>query len=659
MKERHIFSLRSVRAAVGIALGAVAALGSAYACTQNGRLILLVLGLAAAAGFVASGALRIPSEGWPWKLAAVAWYCLALFTMFFASQVAVNHGFTGIEPKIILLNVLCVALPFCALLTLTARPRLSLWLTWAPLCLLSAINYCVQLFRGSGVTPFDFRLAGVALEVLPNYHFVMTASFFLSLCLWALIPFSSLCFALIRPKRRLPLRAAGAAATLALGLFCFSGCADLRITYGTDDTIHRGFLATFVARAMDTFRDYRPEGYSLERVAAIEARYAQPEDAAPARANGEAPNVIVIMSEAFSDLAVYGSAPNAGPDPIPFFHSLKENAIRGYALSSVYGSLTDHSEYSCLTGNLLEGFEAGTTVYAGYIHEPIYSLVSALKGQGYRCLATHPFRPTGYRRNYVYPLLGFDEATFLDDYPQQDLVRNYVSDQEMFEYLIRRCEEESPKGKLFLFGVTMQNHGGYDYEGPNYERTVSLEGYSRDYPEAEQYLSLLRESDRALEYLVSYLEGIDTPTVLLFFGDHQPNLGMELPQELHGGPLSTLDERQLQYAVPFLVWANYDIEERDVGLTSLNYLSNYLYEAAGMELPAYNRFLRDMQAVIPAINIRGYYSAAQGRFLPFDEAEGEEAAWLSDYDVLQYNSLFDSEHRSERFFPLPEGMAAK
>lgn len=45
-------------------------------------------------------------------------------------------------------------------------------------------------------------------------------------------------------------------------------------------------------------------------------------------------------------------------------------------------------------------------------------------------------------------------------------------------------------------------------------------------------------------------------------------------------------EQELQQKVPLFVWTNYDIEEKEVQLTSLTYLSNYVYEAAGMEPPA-------------------------------------------------------------------------
>ena len=84
--------------------------------------------------------------------------------------------------------------------------------------------------------------------------------------------------------------------------------------------------------------------------------------------------------------------------------------------------------------------------------------------------------------------------------------------------------------------------------------------------------------------------------------------------------------------------------------TSLNYLGRYMLEAAGMELPPYYQFLKEMEAVIPAVNHTGYYSKEQGKYITLAEASGQEKEWLDRYAVLQYNDLFDEENRSEQFF---------
>ena len=264
-------------------------------------------------------------------------------------------------------------------------------------------------------------------------------------------------------------------------------------------------------------------------------------------------------------------------------------------------------------------------------------------------MATHPFNASGWNRPAVYPRLGFTESTFVDAYPYQKLVREFVSDQEMYEYVLDTLTASGDE-PLFLFGITMQNHGDYIYTGDNYEQSVFLKGYDGDYPMAEQYLTLLRESDKALEYLLTELENVPEDTVVLFFGDHFPQVESDFFREVHGGAFETLPEKMEQYMVPFFVWANFDIPEQTAECTSLNYLGRYLLETAGLELPPYYQFLKELEQAVPAVNALGYYSVSRQTFLPLEEAQGEEAKWLNDYAMVQYNNLFDQTNRNSRFF---------
>lgn len=243
-------------------------------------------------------------------------------------------------------------------------------------------------------------------------------------------------------------------------------------------------------------------------------------------------------------------------------------------------------------------------MYKLYLNENSYSLARYLNSKGYYSFATHPFLSSGWSRTKAYPYLGFDSFTFIDEYPQRNLVRNFISDQEMFEYITSWYEGWLNKNSdpLFVFGVSMQNHSGYDYRGEEYTPSISLEGYGKKYEEAEQYLGLIHETDKALEYLIHYFETVDHDVVLCFFGDHLPNLSQSFYSELHGGQFNSLDEQQLLYTIPFFVWTNYDSEERKIDLASLNYLSSYVLEAAGIDSPPYNVFLQKTEEIIPSIN---------------------------------------------------------
>ena len=201
----------------------------------------------------------------------------------------------------------------------------------------------------------------------------------------------------------------------------------------------------------------------------------------------------------------------------------------------------------------------------------------------------------------------------------------------------------------FIYAVTMQNHSPYVLVGRE-EPGISSEACNNW--EADIYFSRILESDRALEKLISHFESVDEPVVILMFGDHQPAFADSILWTLQGGSDGSLQTQMLRYIVPFMIWTNYDIEECYVEISSLNYLSNYLLDTAGLPLSPYNSFLSQVQEIIPAVNAHGYYSLSDNCFKRIDEAQGAEKEALQNYACLQYNAFFDKDNKSDILFPV-------
>lgn len=238
--------------------------------------------------------------------------------------------------------------------------------------------------------------------------------------------------------------------------------------------------------------------------------------------------------------------------------------------------------------------------YQQYIRRKSPSLVTALKAQGYISRAVHPWYGSGFRRNAVYPLLEFDSYDFLENLNDLDYLRKYPTDLSIYQYIIKLFEEKNPAEKLFNFTVTMQNHSGYDLEGM--DPTIFLTELE-NMPRVEQYLSLLKESDIALEYLIDYFSHVDEDTIILLYGDHQPPY---LEDEFWDSMQVPFYESKTKYQVPFMLWANYDMEEKEIDAISLNYLSILLLETAGLDTTYYMDFLKELQKEIPVITSDGY-----------------------------------------------------
>ena len=263
----------------------------------------------------------------------------------------------------------------------------------------------------------------------------------------------------------------------------------------------------------------------------------------------------------------------------------------------------------------------------------------------------HPYYLTGWSRNLVYPDMGFDEMYFLEHYDENEMVRRYISDEEYYNKIIERFENKGGHEDLFIMSISMQNHGGYTEKYASFPENIQV--LNGTYEDANQYLSLLNETDKALEKFIGYFENVEEPVEIVYFGDHLPSLKSRFYKSLNGKGLSGLSLQQLQdlYTIPFFVWTNYDTEETEVEISSINYLATLALERAGLPLPAYNQFLAEMMDHVPAINSQGYYSVSAGKYKYLADAEGEEAEWINKYQILQYNNMFDLDKQSKLFFP--------
>lgn len=351
----------------------------------------------------------------------------------------------------------------------------------------------------------------------------------------------------------------------------------------------------------------------------------------------EYPNIIVIMDEAFSDLAVLGEF-GTNRDYMPFVHELqrgKGNAVTGYVQVSVCGGNTANSEFEFLTGNTMAFLPNGSIPYQQYIKQPTPSLAGYLAGLGYQTFAQHPYYAGGWERDEVYPLLGFSDTDFIEDYTGRRFVRDYVSDASDMQHIIETFEKKEAGRPAFIFNVTMQNHGGYTGEHDNFSPDVEADCGTEA---LNQYLSLLRLTDESFRALCSYFENVEEKTVVVFFGDHQPNDFVVRPiwlsNQVDDSNLNS-DQQALRYRVPYVIWANYDIGGQAGGDMSLNYLGSLTLRCAGVPMDAYRSYLWELKESFPVISASGQRASDT-----LGEAEQKESLLM--YRKLQYYQLFDA-----------------
>lgn len=676
--------------------------------TQGGLLFGLCL---AACGLLAAMTLlrwRLPDK----PAGIVSWIMAALLPIVAMTMAECLNGiFTwDWSPQTLLLNYILYMVFYGVVYALSGSLRLPLLIVNPLIFLLALTNHWVYAFRGTPFTPMDIFAAGTAANVVSNYKFTLDYQIVIAILLLAFLQVAAFRLRTPRMDKVLKIASRVFCAVLAVcivGIYAFTDQyaeAGLRPDFWNQS---RGYRRTGVVMNFCLNLKYikvsRPAGYDATAIPTIVYGMLEEEtedgivigisDAENAPQALTPPNIICIMNESLSDLSVLGDV-HTNEDYMPFLRSLTENTVRGNLYVPVVGSGTSNTEFEFLTGASTAFFPAGSNAYMLYIKNPLLSLVSTLGAQGYSKQAFHPYYSSGWNRTNVYRNLDFDrflsigsvidgdilaeyqnsgfnaetlESLVEQAYPGQGvLLRRYVSDSYDYHKVIQLYEERDENQPFFLFNVTMQNHGGYTERASNFSQQIYItdedgnravrhteRGDTDLYPLANQYLSLVKESDTAFRELLEYFSEQEEPTVICMFGDHQPNIETAYLQELLGVNSlysMTTEQDQQRYVTPFYIWANYDIEEQTVERLSSNYLSSYVLQVAGAQMPVFNRYLLKLSKTLPVIDTVGYIDAA-GNYYSNGEIS-DYTPLLKDYEKVIYNLVFDQDAKCEELFSL-------
>ena len=514
------------------------------------------------------------------------------------------------------------------------------------------VNHYVLRFRGRILFPADLTAWETAANVADAFDFSLDAAMRQGAVLLAAYLFLVWMCVPQRRRDKLPRWLAGLLVLVEVG-YCFvffktGALPALGIYTQQWVTQANGFLLNFTVALRYSALD-KPEDYSRSQV--LELMEAYPTEAGDPSVVRPT-NLIVVMNESFADLTIFEGL-EASEDPTPFLHSMEENTVRGWMYSPVTGGGTASVEFEYLTGFSTVFQPPHTVAYQLYAEEGMPSLAALAGSVGYDSTAFHPYKSSGWNRPIVYEDMRFDHQLYEEDVTDPYLVRRYVSDQSDYEmlYSITDREEGDP---AFIFNVTMQNHSSYAQGWNNLEKTVTLSTEQRTADTtAEQYLALMRASDDALRDLITHYERSSEPTMIVFFGDHQPPLKNAFYEQLYGKPLDqrTTEEVLKQYATPFFLWTNYDIQEREDVVLSPNYLGVLTAQAAGLPLTGFMNFLSRLYEELPVITPVGLITG-DGQAVKREELTGEQQEWLLAYETLNYCGIVDLDEEVRPMFCL-------
>lgn len=411
-----------------------------------------------------------------------------------------------------------------------------------------------------------------------------------------------------------------------------------------------GFLYCFLHN-YQLYEVSKPAGYSAAEVSGWAqggAQYAEPE---------VQPNVIFVMCEAYSDLSeaeVFQYT--AENDPMAGFKEIaaSDRAVSGHVVVSNFGAGTANTEFNVLTGIDSNSLTGSQTSAFRVIHRGLNSLPRAYLRAGYSTYFMHPGYDWFYNRESVYTFLGVRDQVFNEAFDESDKKGQWISDEAFYDQLVAdvdaRLVSDAP---LFAYTVTIQNHQAYPYSKYGFEPAAAPVSVALTDAQTETlavYMEGVRDSSNLLVKLAEYIDTIDEPTLLIFFGDHRPALleGMALYEALglhfnrEGDGASVIDT----YSTPYLIYANaayapycdfasLELPER----FSSNYLGAVVYELTGMKgIDPYFDTLTDIRRELPVLS-HGYLMLSDGRIV--SELPEEKQVLCEQLDKWKYYRLID------------------
>ena len=485
-------------------------------------------------------------------------------------------------------------------------------------------EYIVFEFRGTALMPWDFLALSTAKSVSKSYTFI-EPDFFIYYIVSCVAFLVLLFFLKIKKYSKLLWKISDLVLIFIMLVFFRNKIYD-GLGYNLWDTKgqlqEQGINSSLVSYSR--YLNYKkPQGYSKKKAKTILENCEKIEGG-----NNRAENIIVIMNESFSDLRVYNDTFQS-EKYMEGIESLTDNTIKGNLYVPTYGAGTSETEFEFLTG--ISTRDVPYTPYVTAIYHNINSVCTEVKENGFETIAFHPYIDTNWNRNTVYPRIGFDSFYDIDDLDYCEAPNWGCDDKSDYNKVIELIDNQS--NPVFLFNVTMQNHGGY-LEPQNKDILIEDKDLS-DYPETRTYLSLIKLSDDAIMDLINYYQKSEEKTLICFFGDHQASIEDVYYESLYGKSMDELtnEESIIRFITPFFIWANYDIQEQYIDRISINYLSDLVMLNAGFDLNGYDSFRYNLFKKYPVITKAGIIDA-EGNFYNDESMINDQL--IMDYKYLEY-----------------------
>ena len=404
-------------------------------------------------------------------------------------------------------------------------------------------------------------------------------------------------------------------------------------TFVTNIAIDKRVVSTYFGNIAFAYEDYglpycfsaslfntgisETNGYTKKAMAKID-KDGELNQTAASRSSDELPNIIVVQLESYFDVA-NAEFFTTSEDACPNLHNLYQNYSNGYFKVPSVGAGTANTEFEVLTGMNLRYFGPGEYPYKTYSKKhPTESAATALASLGYGTHALHDNTGNFYSRANVFNNMGFDTFTSKEFMNVLQTTENGWAKDEILTHHIMEAMDTT-KQEDFVFTVSVQGHGNYPETQVIENPKIKVEGIEDEALKNkwEYYVNQVYEMDQFVGDLIKAVEERNEPSVVVFYGDHLPTMGLKAED---------LKSRYL-YNTNYVIWDNIGLQKHD------------------KNIPAYQL----MSEVLNRLDIHS------GTVFNYHQQRKGTKNYLSDLELLQYDILYGKQYVYNGKAPITEG----
>lgn len=404
-------------------------------------------------------------------------------------------------------------------------------------------------------------------------------------------------------------------------------------TFVTNIAIDKRVVSTYFGNIAFAYEDYglpycfsaslfntgisEPNGYTKKAMAKID-KDGELNQTATSRSSDKLPNIIVVQLESYFDVA-NAEFFTTSEDACPNLHNLYQNYSNGYFKVPSVGAGTANTEFEVLTGMNLRYFGPGEYPYKTYSKKhPTESAATALASLGYGTHALHDNTGNFYSRANVFNNMGFDTFTSKEFMNVLQTTENgWAKDEILTQHIMEAMD--TTKQEDFVFTVSVQGHGNYPETQVIENPKIKVEGIEDEALKNkwEYYVNQVYEMDQFVGDLIKAVEERNEPSVVVFYGDHLPTMGLKAED---------LKSRYL-YNTNYVIWDNIGLQKDD------------------KNIPAYQL----MSEVLNRLDIHS------GTVFNYHQQRKGTKNYLSDLELLQYDILYGKQYVYNGKAPITEG----